>query len=63
MAETFGGIINREVKDSTPWWPEPNLPDKELPNIVTVLLDDTGFAHRCEMPLTHTIGSPAVVLK
>ena len=45
MAETFGGIINREVKDSTPWWPEPNLPDKDLPNIVTVLLDDTGFAH------------------
>ena len=39
MAETFGGIINREVKDSTPWWPEPNLPDKDLPNIVTVLLD------------------------
>ena len=30
MAETFGGIINREVKDSTPWWPEPNLPDKDL---------------------------------
>ena len=45
MAESFGGIINREVKDSTPWWPEPNLPDKDLPNIVTVLLDDTGFAH------------------
>ena len=45
MAETFGGIINREVKDSTPWWPKPNLPDKDLPNIVTVLLDDTGFAH------------------
>ncbi|NDG92141.1 MAG: arylsulfatase, partial [Gammaproteobacteria bacterium] len=45
MAEVFGGIINREVKDSTPWWPEPNLPDKGLPNIVTVLLDDTGFAH------------------
>ena len=22
-----------------------NLPDKDLPNIVTVLLDDTGFAH------------------
>ena len=45
MSDSFGGIINREAKDSTPWWPEPNLPDKNLPNIVTVLLDDTGFAH------------------
>jgi arylsulfatase len=45
MSDSFGGIIKREAKDSTPWWPEPNLPDKNLPNIVTVLLDDTGFAH------------------
>jgi arylsulfatase A-like enzyme len=45
MSDAFGGTIKREVKDSTPWWPKPNLPAPELPNIVTILLDDTGFAH------------------
>ena len=44
MSDSFGGIINREAKDSKPWWPEPNRPDKNLPNIVTALLDDTGCA-------------------
>ena len=44
MPDLFRGIVNREAKDSTPWWPEPNRPDKNLPNIVTALLDDTGRA-------------------
>ena len=45
MAEEFRGIINREVKDSEPWWPEPVLPEAGSPNIVVILLDDTGFSH------------------
>lgn len=45
MAEDFGGVIARETSDSTPWWPEPTLPPAGAPNVVTILLDDTGFAH------------------
>ena len=40
MPDLFRGIVNREAKDSMPWWPEPNRPDKNLPNIVTALLVD-----------------------
>jgi len=40
----FGGRIGRTYHDSMPWWPD--LP-KALggPNVVMVVLDDTGFAH------------------
>ena len=41
----FEGKIAREVKDSEPWWPEPVLPKKGSPNVVVILLDDTGFSH------------------
>ena len=39
----FGGRIGRTVADSAPWWPEP--PPAGRPNVVVVVLDDTGFAH------------------
>lgn len=42
--EEFGGVIGRTVYESTPWWPEPKL-KKGSPNVVLVVLDDTGFAH------------------
>ena len=42
--EEFGGVIGRTVAESKPWWPEPNLP-KGAPNVVIVVLDDSGFAH------------------
>jgi len=45
MTEKFQGVIARETTQSKPWWPEPNLPPASLPNIITILLDDTGFAH------------------
>ncbi|MDG2114275.1 MAG: arylsulfatase [Actinomycetota bacterium] len=45
MTEEFGGVINREVQDSEPWWPEPALPEAGAPNVVVILLDDTGFSH------------------
>jgi arylsulfatase len=39
----FGGRIGRTLADSEPWWPTP--PEGGRPNIVMVVLDDTGFAH------------------
>ncbi len=41
----FGGRIGRTVADSEPWWPAPPAPPKAAPNIVLIVLDDTGFAH------------------
>ena len=40
----FGGSIGRTAEESTTWWPEPALPTGK-PNIVLMVLDDTGFAH------------------
>ena len=45
MAELFEGVINREAVNSEPWWPEPVMPKAGSPNIVVILLDDTGFSH------------------
>ena len=40
----FKGHIGRTYRDSTPWWPDP--PDGlGGPNVVMIVLDDTGFAH------------------
>src|SRR3990172_7764479 len=41
----FGGRIGRTIAESEPWWPEAPRPPKAAPNIVLVVLDDTGFAH------------------
>ena len=38
-------VIGRATSESTPWWPDPVLPATGTPNVVVVLLDDTGFAH------------------
>ncbi len=40
----FGGTIGRTVAESTPWFDEPPHPGDAAPNVVVVLLDDTGFA-------------------
>ena len=42
--QNFGGVIGRTVEESTPWWPEGRLP-AGAPNVVLVVLDDTGFSH------------------
>ena len=42
--ELFGGVIARTAQDSTPWWPPSRIP-KGAPNVVMIVLDDTGFAH------------------
>ncbi|MDX2382312.1 MAG: arylsulfatase [Acidimicrobiia bacterium] len=40
----FEGNIGRTVAESEPWFDEPPHPGPDAPNIVVVLLDDTGFA-------------------
>ena len=42
--EPFEGKIGRTIADSEPWWPAPRL-KAGAPNVVLVVLDDTGFAH------------------
>ena len=43
-AERFEGRIGRTLADSEPWFDEPPHPGESAPNVVVVLLDDTGFA-------------------
>jgi arylsulfatase A-like enzyme len=40
----FEGTIGRTIADSEPWHDEPPHPGTDAPNVVIVLLDDTGFA-------------------
>jgi arylsulfatase len=43
-AAEFHGRIGRTVADSEPWFDEPPHPGDGAPDVVVVLLDDTGFA-------------------
>ncbi len=43
-ASRFEGKIGRTVADSEAWFDEPPHPGEGAPNVVLVLLDDTGFA-------------------
>ena len=42
--EDFHGVIGRTVDQSKPWWP-PARYKTGAPNVVLVVLDDTGFSH------------------
>ncbi|MFI4936185.1 MAG: arylsulfatase [Caulobacterales bacterium] len=42
--EAFGGVIGRTFAESQPWWP-PSKVKAGAPDIVLVVLDDTGFSH------------------
>ena len=42
--QDFGGTIARYRADAEAWWPEPARPAAGAPNLVTVVLDDVGFA-------------------
>jgi arylsulfatase A-like enzyme len=42
--QAFGGRIGRTWRDSEPWWPPPPA-GLGGPNVVMIVLDDTGFAH------------------
>jgi hypothetical protein len=40
---TFGGVIDKNVAQSTAWWAPQIAPSKHAPNVVLVLYDDEGF--------------------
>jgi arylsulfatase len=40
----FGGVINLNANQSTPWWPPRIVPPKDAPNILLIMTDDVGFA-------------------
>ena len=41
--QEYQGVIKTNYMDSTPWWPE-NRTRKDAPNILYILLDDTGYS-------------------
>jgi hypothetical protein len=42
---SFSGVMGRTGAESEPAWPEPNRAAEGAPNVLFVVLDDTGFAH------------------
>ena len=42
-APPFGGKIERNAAQSTPYWPPRVVPPKDAPNILLIMTDDTGF--------------------
>jgi arylsulfatase len=41
--QPFGGKIERNAAQSTPYWPARIVPPKGAPNILLIMTDDTGF--------------------
>ena len=41
--ESFGGKIERNAAQSTPYWPMRVVPPKGAPNVLLIMTDDTGF--------------------
>ena len=39
----FGGVIKKEAKDSTPYWPPRVVAPKGAPNILLIMTDDQGY--------------------
>ncbi len=40
----FGGTIENDALNSTPWWAPRVVPPEEAPNILLIITDDAGFA-------------------
>ncbi len=43
MERHFEGVIGRDWRDSTPWWPPDPQPPAGAPNVLLIVLDDVGF--------------------
>ncbi len=43
--QAFSGVIGRTFEESKPAWPAPNRARKGAPNVLFIVLDDTGFGH------------------
>jgi arylsulfatase A-like enzyme len=43
--QAFPGVIGRTFDVSKPAWPEPNRAREGAPNVLFIVLDDTGFGH------------------
>ena len=43
--QEFKGKIAKSYADSEEWWPSSPKPEKGTPNVLLILLDDTGFGH------------------
>jgi arylsulfatase len=41
----FTGVVGRTYDQSEPAWPEPNRAKEAAPNVLFIVLDDTGFGH------------------
>jgi Sulfatase len=41
--QKFGGKIERDAKDSKPYWPARIVPPKGAPNVLLIITDDAGF--------------------
>jgi arylsulfatase A-like enzyme len=41
--ESFPGVIGRTAEESSPAWPAPQRAKKGAPNVLFIVLDDTGF--------------------
>ena len=41
----FPGVIGRTAEESSPAWPAPVRAKKGSPNVLMIVLDDTGFGH------------------
>ena len=39
----FNGVVGRTFDTSEPAWPEPNRAKEGAPNVLFIVLDDTGF--------------------
>ncbi len=44
MTRHFEGVIGRDWRTSTPWWPPDPEPPAGAPNVLMLVLDDVGFA-------------------
>ena len=44
QTDGFQGVIRTHYAESTPWWPEDRRAPDDAPNILYILLDDSGFS-------------------